>query len=623
MDYTSDMFDKHQSIAAAFFDIAERFPNLPAYGYQFENNGRRRTIWKKFSEVKSIVAKLAVFLRDLGVSTGSPVAILSNTRGEWMEADLGILSAGGTVVSVYQSLLADDIAYILYDSGAEVVFAENQEQVDKLLDLAARKVNIPGHEDRAGLETKITLKRIIAFELVTPHPSVTQWEEISRSSEIDINCPLIELKHSDLAALVYTSGTTGPPKGVMQTNLNHLANVRQAFECALVNNQSTIFLFLPLAHSFAKLMGYIGLLSQARVIFPTVTDKSRSKSDPQSIVRDIREVSAQIVPLVPRFLEKMRDGLLARATSSKLLALTLKVAQGRYSSIQKNLSPGIADRLLFLLTAPIRRKVLLGLFGPNFRYAVSGGAKLPIDVGKFFDSLGICVLEGYGLTETCVATNVNLVSKNKIGTVGPLLTPDIQLKISDEGEILFRGPNVTTGYLNRPTARAASWDKDGWFLTGDLGKVDREGYLSIIGRKKELIVTSGGKKIPPLEIEGQLKSIPLVSQAVLVGDSRPFCVALLTIDQIALKTWAAKIGFEMNSGWEKDSRLIQTIEHGVEKINAQLASYETIKCFAILAEDFSIENGLLTPSFKVKRNMVENRYQSLIENLYVKAREKP
>ncbi len=596
--------DKFRNIPEVFFDIAGKFPEEQLY-YQIivdeDSAGRRKKTAICYKDSAERVKKIAAYLKDFGLKKGDKVAIIANTRSEWLEIDLGILSIGGIVVSIYQSLPATDIAYILFDSEAEVVFAENQEQVDKILGIQEREIFIPGHEDRKDLNVEIKIKKIISIETLS-NQFITSLSEIYKRDLPKEEIKLDQIEPHDIASLVYTSGTSGPPKGVVQTHFNHLSNIRQSFDSGIVKDNNTMILFLPLAHSFAKLMGYIGFLSPVKIFFPAILSRDSSKITPISILRDIKEINAEIVPIVPRFLEKMKEGIESllknKKLSSKILQLTINSSQKIFLKKAKFL-----DKIVFTITAGIRRKLKHKLFGNNFLYAISGGAKLPLEVGIFFNSLGITVFEGYGLTETCVATNVNTLAKNRIGTVGQLLAKDIEIKIAEDSEILFRGPNISLGYYKRPTATKASWDDEGWFHTGDLGTIE-DGFLKIIGRKKEIIVTSGGKKISPLAIEDNIKTIPFVSQAILIGDNRPFCLALITL----------------KNPRDNTPEVIEKIKNDFLTINSRLASFETIKNFLIIPEEFTVENGMLTPTFKIKRKEVESRYQKEIEELYLKTK---
>ncbi|MCB0319920.1 MAG: long-chain fatty acid--CoA ligase, partial [Bdellovibrionales bacterium] len=452
---------------------------------------------------------------------------------------------------------------------------------------------------------------------VEEHPLVIQWDEIVVGPEVERIEQYRTLTREDLAALVYTSGTTGPPKGVMQTHGNHLANVRQAYECRLVEANSRLIVFLPLAHAFAKLMGYLGFLGPAKILFPAIKDKRTSKLDPDSTTKDIREGNAHIVPVVPRLLEKMQSGIQAKARSGglqgMLVGATLQSAERVYAG-----NADVYNSILYSITAFMRAGIRKKLFGENFQYCISGGAKLNPQVARFFDSLGIEVLEGYGLTETCVATNVNRSGNKKIGSVGPVLAPDIECRIDQDGEILFRGPNIAKGYYKRESATRAAWDSEGWFHTGDLGEIDTSGFLSIVGRKKDILVTSYGKNIAPEDIEAQMKSSLYISQIVLIGDGRPYITAIVTLNLPIVVTWAKKIGIKELDGASlaSNDKVRDLIWKDIQQVNKDLANYESVKKFAIVPEDFTVENGFLTPTFKVKRPVVLKAYVDLVESLY-------
>jgi long-chain acyl-CoA synthetase len=621
--------ESYHSIPEAFFAIARECPRAPVYHQAQivgdDAPGRTRP-WRTaaFEDVEKRVKIIAEWLRGKGLRPGDRVAILSNTRPEWMEADLAALTCGAVVVSVYQSLTADEAGYILHDSGATFVFAENAEQLAKLDTLASRPCPIAATEERPAGSAQLSFKTIVTFEETEKRPNVTSLGEILRLGDPARFSGIAKQSRTDLAALVYTSGTTGPPKGVMQSHANHLANVRQARNAGIFDAAATLTLVLPLAHSFAKLMGYIGFLTTASLKFPAVTSTKVSRPDPASITRDIREAGSNIVPIVPRLLEKMKEAVERRAADrgieGKIAGYTVRSALARYEAAKKGGKPVLSVRLGAALTGPIRKAIKKKIFGKDFYYAVSGGAKLPRAVAEFFDALGIEVLEGYGLTETTVATNVNRAGRKKIGTVGPVLDKDIEVRIAEDGEISFRGPNVASGYFQRGTATKAAWDSDGWFRTGDLGSLDSDGYLSVTGRKKELIVTSGGKKIPPDPIEQEMARCPLVSQAVLFGDERQYCIAIISVALPAANEWAASRGAALAADISKDQGVRDAIWKHIEAMNEHLASYETVKKVLIVPEEFTIENKMLTPTFKVKRREVYARYKNEIAALYESSR---
>jgi long-chain acyl-CoA synthetase len=612
--------EKSQSIFEQFVKTAKTYKERVVYSQaQIEGADLAQKRWEShaYKEVYEKVLKISSFLKKQGVSKGDRIAIISGTRPEWLEADLAVLSLGAVVVSVYQSLPPEEIGYILFDSGARLAFVENQEQLNKLFELEKKPCPIAATEERPACEELVKMDHIICFEQVEKSAQVSLLSEIllAESLEDSQKIEFATVEKEDLATLVYTSGTTGPPKGVMQSHLNHLANIRQARECGLFSDSSTLMLFLPLAHSFARLIGYVGFLTGAGLRFPAVVDRLSSRVDPQSISSDISSCGASIVPLVPRLLEKIQEGIQKKAGSGaggKVLKATL------WSAAQKQSGQASAlAQIVFMLCRPIRAKLKRRLFGDSFEYAVSGGAKLSVETHSFFDSLGIEILEGYGLTETCVATNVNRIGQKKIGTVGPVLSADIELRIAEDGEILFKGPNVAAGYYQRPQATKEAWDQDGWFHTGDLGALDEEGFLKIVGRKKEIIVTSKGKNIAPEGIEQKLKGSFYISQVVVVGDDKPYLGALITLDKAAVRSKLAKTSEVDAADFSQENQALKRLlEEEIKKVNLTLTSHEQIKRFRIIPEEFTVENGLLTPTFKVKRKVVLKQYAEELVLLY-------
>lgn len=622
-----DRLAPYRSIPEAFFALANEDPERTLY-VQPEIDPQadqlqfpRKRIARNARSVKERVRRITHYLRTLDIHRGERVAILSGTRPEWLEADLAIMAAGAVSVAIYPSLTAEEVGFILHDAGAEIVFAENQEQLDKLLQLLSFPFAVPPVEDSGAEEVRVALKKIITLEEVKRHFLVTTLNEILAQDQTLTLDTFVGVGRSDVACLVYTSGTTGPPKGVMQTHGNHLTNIRQAFSAGMFEYEKHVALFLPLSHSLGRLIGYLGFLTPACLEFSAITSHTSSKLQVDSVVRDLREGAAQIVPLVPRILEKMQEHLLKQACRSSPSGLILKAALWAaweiYRAHRAKRTPPIDALALYWLTGGVRRRLKRTLFGKSFEVAISGGARLQPSVAEFFDSLGIDVLEGYGLTETCVATNVNRRGARKVGTVGPVLSPDIGIKIGGDGEILFRGPNVALGYFNRPIATREAWDQDGWFHTGDIGTIDGDGYLIITGRKKELIVTAGGKKISPEKIETKLQACSLLSQTMVVGEGKPYCAALVVVNRKALASKLEDVqGLPRQAVSELDGLARELVWQEVERVNQSLPSFETIKKIFIVPEEFSIENGLLTPTLKLRRAEVLKRYSAEIEQLF-------
>jgi long-chain acyl-CoA synthetase len=622
MDYSTASFE---TIPEAFYAIAAKMPEALVYSQAAAEQDKllsrnpRKWLPATYKDVSQRVNKIAAYLQSIGVSKDTKVAILCATRPEWMEADLAILASGGVSVSVYHTFPPQVIAYILYDSGAQIVFAENQEQIDKLLHVASTPCAIPGHEDRAATTAQITLRRIIAIEPVHKHPLVVQLSWVTKGTNVLPPTAVAALSRNDLACLVYTSGTTGPPKGVMQTHGNYLANIRQGCGCGLVSDNSVVCLFLPLAHSFAKLIAYIGFLTPIRLCFPAISSRISSALDKDSLAKDIRESNAGIFPVVPRMMEKIQDKVCELANkpgaAGKVLTLTLWAArQLRTARLAEQAAP--VALLCYWATWPIRRKIKRGSFGSSFEVCICGAAKLGQDTAEFFEMLGIEVVEGYGLTETCVANSISRIENKKLGSVGPPLAADVEIRLAPDCEILVRGPHLAKGYYHRPTATAQAWDNEGWFHTGDLGVIDEQENLTITGRKKEIIITSGGKNIPTFDIEKRLSASPLVSNSVLVGEGKPYCVALICLDLERARAWAAKHGITGSNNLHANEVLQKEIWRHVEECNKHLSNFESVKKILIVPETLSIENGLLTPTYKVKRSSIVEKYADQIEQLY-------
>lgn len=595
------LLEQEKSLPDAFFSIARRHPRRSV----FFGAGSSAD----YEEVAASVERLGAYLQEQGIGPGKTIAILSSTRREWLEADLAIQVTGAVSVSVYSSLPPPSAAYILFDCGATIVFAENQEQVEMLLALANEQVRIEGHEDREAADIKLSLQKIIAIENVAPHPLVVQYRSLTAATQIPAPLRRQEIQRCSPATIVYTSGTTGPPKGVVQSHGNHLSNVRQALESGIIDDHERFFLFLPLAHSFARLIAYLALLTGKELVLPAGQAPARG----DVITRQLREAKASIIPVVPRFLEKIKERLISLAASSPWFSpFHLAVAAALQHSHAT--PPLVRPVLPLIFTRLVGKRIRRRLFGVNFKYCLSGGAKLEPQLASFYGNLDIQILQGYGLTEACVATNVCRLKQNKIGTVGPPLAHDIEVRAGADGEILIRGPNVTAGYHNRPTATKAVFDESGFLHTGDIGEIDEEGNLIIWGRKKEIIVTSGGRKISPSNIESRICSLPLVSNALVIGEARSHCIALIALNEKQVDKWLRESGAAVLPG-AREKVVKARIKQHLQACAGHFAAYEEIKAFAIVP-DFTVENGLLTPTYKLKREAIEEKYREEVEKLY-------
>ncbi len=595
------------NLAAMFFAQTRRFGERPRYRYK-RAGGWHDVSWATCAER---VRAMAQGLVRLGLQPGERVALLAATRPEWMEFDLAVLTAGGITVPIYQSNLADECGYIIWNSGATFVCVENTQQLAKI-----RETQRHGFE-LDGRAYQVTASQIISFEETgdTGVISLAQLMDRGRSVPVsDLEQRTGSIGRDQLATLVYTSGTTGPPKGVMQSHGNHLAAVESVGQLRMIEEGDVDFFFLPLAHSFARLIEYLGLYSGTVTAFAQSID---------TLMQDVREVQPQLIPSVPRIYEKIFSRVQAgREDSSGLKRFLLDWAfgvgsqrsqrdrQGRRSSPFLSAQAALADRLVL---SKIR-----GVLGGRTKFLISGGAPLAPEIAEFFHAAGLLILEGYGLTETTPILTVNRADKFKFGTVG-LPLPGVMLKIAPDGEILGKGPNIALGYYNRPEATREAWDADGWFYTGDIGEIDGDGFLRITDRKKDLIKTSGGKYVAPQNLENLLKTQPHISQAVVIGDRRKYCVALLTLDYDEVQAWATKEHLQLpadRSQWAVDPRVSNLIAAELVAVNSRLASYESIKYHRILPCDFSIEGGELTPSLKVKRKVITEKYRELIEQMY-------
>ncbi len=600
----------YRNLAEMFFDRAATLGERPRHRV------KRGGTWQEstWCEVATAVRELAAGLVEDGLAAGDRVAILSQTRPEWVEADLAIYACAGVSVPIYPSNLAHECGYILANSGSRVCVVENATQLAKL-----RAVQRAGFE-LDGERAEIELRRIVLMDGDPDGDDVVRLTELRRRGRAAlatmtavVDARIASRGRDDLATIVYTSGTTGPPKGVVQTHGNHLAALEAVSALELAHEGEVDFLFLPLAHSFARMIEYIALWVGTVTAFATSIEV---------LSQEIAETRPHLIPSVPRIYEKIYGRIMSTRQGSGLLQGAIfdwAVGVGRQRSAceQRGLSlpwllslqAMLADRLVFAR--------IHALLGGRVRLMMSGGAPLAREIMEFFHAVGLLILEGYGLTETTPILTCNRPDRYKFGTVG-LPIDGVTLRIADDGEILAKGPNVAHGYYERPEATAESWDGDGWFHTGDIGELDAEGFLRITDRKKDLIKTSGGKYIAPQNIENLLKTQLHISQAVVIGDNRKYCVALLTLDLDEVERFAAAEGIRLDDRQyaHRHPRIAALIDAEVQAVNAHLASYERIKYYRVLAGDFSQETGELTASLKVKRKVVTERYRDLIDEMY-------
>lgn len=575
-----------------FLGAVDRLSDRAAYNVTGEG-ARTYT----YEQVRDVARRGAAALARSGVNRGDRAAILSENRVEWPLADWSCLCAGVVDVPIYSTLPAAQVAYILEDSGASLVFASDAEQLEKV------------REATSGSGRDI---EIVVFDEEAAGDGAVGWEEfLARGDDATLDDFLAGARRAgpeDLATLIYTSGTTGTPKGVMLTHNNVASNIWACEQMLPVSAEDSSLSFLPLSHVLQRAVDYLFFSSGCTITHGSI----------DTVAADMRELKPTVLVSVPRLYEKVYQKVLdAGGAKGKLVAWAIDIARRAAlcrekgedlpSSLQWKYS--IADRIVF-------SKLRAGI-GGRLRYFVSGGAALAPDINRFFLGAGITILEGYGLSETSPVTNVNTEEDFRIGTVGRPV-PGTEVRIADDGEILIRGPQVMKGYYGLEELTSEVIADDGWFSTGDIGELSSDGFLKITDRKKDLIKTSGGKYVAPQAIENLLKKSAFVDQAVVIGEGRKFCSVLVVPAFEKLQAWAVEEGI----GASDDEALLADStcqEHLREQFFAELrdlASFETPKKVGLLAEPFTVDNGMLTPTQKVKRTVVAGRYAELIESFY-------
>ncbi len=581
-------------------------PDREAYRYPVGDQWRSMT-WRQSGER---VRAIAAGLLSLGLDREDRVGILCNTRVEWLLADLGVLSAGGATTTVYPSSTAEECVYILADSAARYAFVEDAAQLAKL---AAHRAELP------------RLARVI---LIDGAPADAQRDWVLTLSELEaagaahlerdpraVDDVVAGIKGEQLATLIYTSGTTGKPKGVrlLQECWAYCADAIDATRLWVADDVQ--YLWLPMSHSFGKVL-MAGHIASGSV---TAVDGRIPK-----LVDNLAAVKPTLMAAVPRIFEKVYNRILENAKQGGAIKYRIfqwALAVGRAGS-QVRQRGGVPSGLLALQLRLAERLVFSKIkttFGGRVKYFVSGGAPLSREIAEFFHACGVLILEGYGLTESSASSFVNRPTRFAFGSVGIPL-PGTEVKLAPEdGEILIKSPGVMNGYHNLPDQTAEALTPDGWLRTGDIGEIDRDGFLRVTDRKKDLIKTSSGKYIAPQSIEGKLKAAcPYVSQVLIHGDKRNFVTALVSLDEEATMKWAREhgLGGKPYSDVVKTDQVKQLLAPYFDQVNKTLAKYETVKQFAVLPRDLSIDEGELTPSLKVKRKVVEKRYASLLDKMY-------
>ena len=575
---------------------AERHADLRAVTYK---DASGQWVSKTYREVGDIVRRLALGLLELGIEKGDKVSILANTRPEWTYFDFAALSVGAVVVPIYQTNSPDECQYVLENSDAKAVVVEDDEQlakIDQVRDRAPKLEHVIRMEGSGG--NAISMDELIE---AGSDRSDSEWEQRWQSVTPD-----------DICTFIYTSGTTGPPKGCVISHGNYRSMVSMALEESVLDRDSTTYLFLPLAHSFALLIQFLSFDLGGNIAY--------WERDPLKIVPNLVEVKPDYFPSVPRIFEKIYTAATSEVEKSGgLKKLVFNWAIGVGKKVRERERAGKPIGWLLRKQYEIADKQVLSkvraLFGGRIKNCVTGAAPINPEILRFFDAAGVLVLEGWGMTETSTAATVARPDAFKIGKVGRAFK-GCEIRIADDGEILVRGPNVFQGYYKNEEATRETLE-DGWLHTGDIGELDEDGYLSITGRKKDIIITAGGKNITPANLEAEIKQSPYVSQCVVIGDRRPYLVALITLDMEE----CAKLAEE--KGWPADaSQLAQQegmrelIQEHLDKVNEKFARVEQVKKFEILPHDLSQETGELTPTLKVKRNVVAQKHEKEVDALY-------
>jgi long-chain acyl-CoA synthetase len=545
------------------------------------------------------VRALSRALLSWGARKGDRIALIGENRWEWAVSDFAILAIGAADVPIYPTLTGEQVAVLLRDADCRIAIASTRQQFDKL-NSVREQTNLQRivMMDSPAPECAIAMSEILADADAAGGEHDPVFDALVRSAGPD-----------DLATLIYTSGTTGEPKGVALTHGNIASNQNIAGVDFHFDSSDACISFLPLSHVTARALDYVMYNYGAQIAYCSQFDKL-----PQAM----KEVRPTVIVGVPRVFEKIRQAVEEKSSESpikkRILAWALRVGLHSSATVYAGRKP---SPLLWKLANKLAYSKVREAFGGRVRIFVSGGAPLGVDTARWFASVGIALWEGYGLTETSPVISLNTPVRQKMGSAGALL-PNVELKFAEDGELLVRGPSVFAGYWQKPAVNAECFDSEGWFRTGDIGHLDQDGFLFITDRKKELLKTSGGKLVAPQPIENKLKNSVLVAQAALVGDKHKFVSVLISPNFQALEAWALKHGVYANSREElvRDGRVTALYGELVREVNNSLANFETLKRFKVVADEWTQESGVLTPSMKLKRRVITDRYAGVVDELY-------
>jgi long-chain acyl-CoA synthetase len=576
---------------------AQRHADLPAVTYK---DASGKWVSQTYREVGDIIRRLALGLIELGIEKGDKVSILANTRPGWTYFDFAALSIGAVVVPIYQTNSPDECQYVIENSDAKAVIVEDDAQlakIDQIRDRVPKLEHVLRMEGSGG--NAISMDELVEMG---SGRSDREWEQRWQSVTPD-----------DICTFIYTSGTTGPPKGCVISHGNYRAMVTMALDESVLDRNTTTYLFLPLAHSFALLIQFLSFDLGGNIAY--------WERDPLKIVPNLSEVKPEYFPSVPRIFEKIYTAATSEVEKSGgLKKLIFNWAVGVGKKVRERERAGKPIGWFLRRQYEFADKQVLSkiraLFGGRIKNCVTGAAPINPDILRFFDAAGVLVLEGWGMTETSTAATVARPDAFKFGKVGRAFM-GCEIKIADDGEILVRGPNVFQGYYKNEEATRETIDEDGWLHTGDIGELDADGYLSITGRKKDIIITAGGKNITPANLEAEIKQSPFVSQCVVIGDRRPYLVGLITLDMEEVGKLAQEKGWPADPAELHNNPEVRAIiQQVLDQVNEKFARVEQVKKFEILPHDLSQATGELTPTLKVKRNVVADKYEKEVDALY-------
>jgi len=594
------------TISEMFISVSNKYADKTAFGYK--EGGEWKTL--TFAQVRETVEKISCGLKTLGFKTGDHVGIISNNSNLWAMSDYGIVCARGVTTTIYPTLTAKQVKWIVQHAECRFIFAGDKEQGEKILALLPELKRVD----------KVIVLDDTAFDndkMIGLTELLSLGEGYREKHPDEFEKDAMSINKDDLLTLIYTSGTTGEPKGVMLTHGNLTSDIIGSLDVIQANDKDVFLSFLPLSHVFERMAGHFLATSVGATIYyaESIT----------TVADNMAEIHPTLMTAVPRFYEKVYAKIIdnisvASSVKQKLFWWSINAGKKAENLRDHGQSVGVLLGARLKIAKKLVFSKLQDKVGGRLRFFASGGAPLPKEIGKFFKAAGISILEGYGLTETSPVISINPFEKNKLGTVGPPLA-NVEVKIAEDGEILTKGPHVMKGYFKDEIATTEVLDKDGWFYTGDIGMIDEDGYLAITDRKKNIIVTSGGKNVAPQPMENVLVTSKWIEQILAIGDKRKFVSAFIVPSFPNLEAWAK----EKELKWETRDELIKLPEvkelydRVIDESMEGFAQFEKVKRFILLPKEFTIENDELTPSMKIRRNIVVKKYQGIIDQLYSEA----